>query len=292
MMKIFYLFLTIVLSIDLWACEVHLPERILILSSMGDLQTSYLANECSDSQIRALNSVLNELEGKISRLQLEELLRAKNQNIEIQPSHTQVQQFKNLAREHLLIPKDTHISSAKSELGANYIILNPSDMIQIECSQCLYGSNQALNVKIQKLNGLIDSHTISADFKKMVSAYRVRHFTPAFVEISPEVISKESIESIPHTELFNDLKNLKFYRTNKPLRPGELIKFSDLTAQQLVRAGFKTDVLIENKLIRLQTSGISRSSGSIGQFVEVFHPQKNKKYLGKVIDINKVVVEL
>jgi len=76
------------------------------------------------------------------------------------------------------------------------------------------------------------------------------------------------------------------------MKAGDLLRQSDLNALSLVRAGVKTEVIIENELVKLKTSGISRSNGSLGEFVEVFHPQKNKKYLGKVIDINKVLVEL
>ena len=85
---------------------------------------------------------------------------------------------------------------------------------------------------------------------------------------------------------------LKFYKLNKPLRPGELLRQSDLNPINLVKAGSKTEVIIENELIKLKTYGISRNNGGVGEFVEVFHPQKNKKYQGKVIDLNKVLVEL
>ena len=88
------------------------------------------------------------------------------------------------------------------------------------------------------------------------------------------------------------MDSLKFYKTNKPLRTGEILKLSDLNAINLVRAGLKTDVVLENQMVRIKTQGICRSNGTIGELVEVYHAQKNKKYLGRVVDINKVLVEL
>ena len=133
----------------------------------------------------------------------------------------------------------------------------------------------------------------SADFKKMVKAFRLTSALPSFSSVNDtNILKEEYVETIPHTDLITDVEMLKFYKTNKPLKAGEILKKSDLNAVNLVRAGLKTDVVLENQMVRIKTSGISRGNGTIGELVEVYHPQKNKKYLGKVIDINKVLVEL
>ena len=127
----------------------------------------------------------------------------------------------------------------------------------------------------------------------MVKAYRLTSPLASFSSLNDsDILKEEYIESIPHTDIITDMESLKFYKTNKPIKAGEILKASDLNAINLVRAGLKTDVVLENQMVRIKTQGISRSNGTIGELVEVYHPQKNKKYLGKVIDINKVLVEL
>jgi flagella basal body P-ring formation protein FlgA len=126
----------------------------------------------------------------------------------------------------------------------------------------------------------------------MVKAFRVTAHLPAFSEIPVSSLKQELIEAIPHTDLFSNPEKLKFFKLNKPIRSGEILRQSDLSALSIVKAGMKTEVIIENTLVKLKTTGICRSNGALGDYVEVFHPQKNKKYLGKVIDINKVLVEL
>jgi flagella basal body P-ring formation protein FlgA len=87
-------------------------------------------------------------------------------------------------------------------------------------------------------------------------------------------------------------ETLKFFKTNKPIKPGEILKKSDLNGSLLVKAGSNTEVIIENQLLKLKTTGISRNSGIYGDQVEVLNIQKNKKYVGKIIDINKIQVEI
>jgi flagella basal body P-ring formation protein FlgA len=161
--------------------------------------------------------------------------------------------------------------------------------------------------KIKKINDyyakLLDSYTTSyANYSKQSTSSNINDKQYAETSLKQNVadynsqvinLSQTLINNVNQdTDLITDLETLKFFKTNKPLRTGDIIKRSDLNAINLVKAGLKTDVVLENQMIRIKTQGISRGNGAIGDIVEVFHPQKNKKYQGKVIDINKVLVEL
>jgi hypothetical protein len=274
------------------ACEVHLPQNLVILGESADFSQVIQHTGCSDENIRSVNETLGSVEGKITSFQFVEILKSKNHDVVIQPNMIQVQHLKHLVREQLLIPPGVQLRSSEAVNSPNYLAVAPGDRIDIQCIGCLFGSQQPLNVNVIGFDGSNRSLTVKADFKKMVRAYRVLSFHPAFSEIQSSSLKEEYIESIPHTDLITNLETLKFFKSNKPMKAGELLRQSDLNALSLVRAGVKTEVIIENDLVKLKTSGISRSNGTLGEFVEVFHPQKNKKYLGKVIDINKVLVEL
>src|SRR5690606_23128854 len=118
------------------------------------------------------------------------------------------------------------------------------------------------------------------------------HAQSAFRALKASSLKEDYIEAIPHTDLFQNMGKIHFYQLNKPIKAGEVLKKSDLNPINLVRAGMTTEVFIENSLMKIKTHGISRSNGSLGDLVEVYHPQKRKKYHGKVIDINKVLIEL
>jgi hypothetical protein len=287
------IFLTSLLySVYALACEVHLPHHLLILDESADVTQSFAHTGCSSDTVSEISSTLTSMEGKITSFQLSEMLTARGIEANIQPQRIEVNQVKNLLREQLLLPSGVQLKSSKVINGPSFVALSPGDRIEVTCSGCMFSSQQPININVNGFDGTGRTLTVLADFKKMVKAYKIIGFTPAFSEIKPDQLKEEYVESIPHTDLLTDLDKLHFFRTNKPLKAGQHLKHADLNPVNLVRAGLRTEVIIENSLVRLKTTGISRSNGTFGQLVEVFHPEKNKKYQGKVIDINKVQVEL
>lgn len=272
------------------ACEVHLPQNLVILGETSDFSQVIQQTGCNEETLQLVNKTLSSVEGKMTSFQFAEMM--KTPNVTIQPNFIQVQHLKNLVREQLMIPPGVQLRSSEAVNSPNYIAVAPGDRVEVQCLGCLYGTQQPLNINVIGFDGSNRSMTVKADFKKMVRAYRVLSFHPAFSEIESSSLHEEFVESIPQTDLVTNMETLKFYKINKPLKAGDLLRQADLNAISLVKAGVKTDVIIENELVKLKTSGISRSNGAIGEFVEVFHQQKNKKYYGKVIDINKVLVEL
>jgi len=274
------------------ACEIHLPAHLVVLSDRAQFEKSIHHSECSAETIIKFAEILSSIEGKIPSIQLKRMLKVKNESINIQPAQVQVQHLSHLIREQLALPSGIHLKSTSAINTSEILTLDAGDRIQVECNNCLYGVNQPINVNVVGFDGSHRSLVVEANFRKMVRAYKVQTFHPAFSEISSSSLTEELVEAIPHTDLVTDLSTLKFFKVNKPIKAGSLLRRSDLNALNLVKAGLKTEVIIENSLLKLKTHGVSRSNGSLGDFVEVFHPQKNKKYLGKVIDINKVLVEL
>ena len=273
-------------------CEVNLPHHLVILGDTADYNQTITHKNCDQDILNEVSATLRSVEGKITSAQFSAILKLKNQLVHIQPELIQVQHLKHLIREQLHIPSGIQLRALEAVNTPNYIAVASGDRIEVQCIGCLFGQQQPININIVGFDGSEKSIIVKADFKKMVRAYRVSTFHPAFSELTAESLTEELIEAIPHTDLMTELETLKFYKLNKPVKAGELLRKSDLNAQNLVRAGTQTEVIIENSLLKLKTTGISRSNGTLGQFVEVFHPKKNKKYQGKVIDINKVLVEL
>ena len=280
------------INTSLWACEVELPSHLVILGESVDFKNAIKQHGCTDKDLEEVSKTIGSVEGKITSLHFAEILKSKNVDAVVRPHLLNVQHLKHLVREQLHLPPGIQLRSSEAVNCSNYLTVAPGDRVEVGCVGCLYGSQQPLNLKIVGFDGSNKSYLIKADFKKMVRAYRLIGSQTSFSELTPDKLKEEYVESIPHTDLISDLKNIRFYKLNKPVRAGELLKQSDLNAISLVKAGLTTEVIIENSLVRLKTHGISRSNGSLGELVEVFHPEKKKKYQGKVIDINKVLVEL
>ena len=287
------LLLSLVFVQSAMACEVHLPHLMVVFNHNSNGKSVYRSSNCDSKTLEDLHHIITSTEGRMASYQIKEMMNAKNHEIEITPQSVMIQQLRTLIRDQISLPIGVHVKTTHSINHSGILPLPVGDKVEVSCNSCLFGTQQPIQVMIRGFDGTSQTMWATADFKKLVKAYRLSAPLPSFSTISGGAnLKEEYIESIPHTDLITDVEGLKFYITNKPLKTGELLRKSDLNAVNLVRAGLKTDVVLENQMVRIQTQGISRSNGTIGELVEVFHPQKNKKYQGKVIDIHNVLVEL
>lgn len=287
------LMLTLLFAQSAFACEVLLPYQMVIFSNDLSGKNTYQIKNCESKVTDDLHEIVTGLEGRVASYQLKEMMTARGHELEIGPGSVLIQQFSTLIREQLMLPTGVQVKETRSVNMPGILSVPAGDRIEISCTGCLYGIQQPINVTILGFDGSKRSIFASADFKKMVKAFRLTGPLASFSTVTEaSMLKEEYVESIPHTDLITDIEQLKFYKTNKPLKTGDILRKSDLNAINLVKAGLKTDVVLENQMVRIKTQGISRGNGTIGELVEVYHPQKNKKYQGKVIDINKVLVEL
>jgi flagella basal body P-ring formation protein FlgA len=242
--------------------------------------------------LNAINETLNSIEGSVTSFHIQDLLKQKAVKARIHPALIKLQHVGSLIREEIKLPTGTQLQNIEIPNGPDFISYSAGDKIVIKCNDCSFGTRQPLAIQKQGADGNTSETQVVAILKKFVKAYRVSSFHPAFAPIETSSLKEEFVEAVPYTELVEDISTLKFFRTNKPIRSGEILRSADLKAENLVRAGARTEVLIENEMLRLKTTGLSRSNGAWGEFVEVFHQERNKKYQGKVIDLNKVLVEL
>lgn len=288
----FILSLLIILSSVALACEITLPHRLMVVGQTGHCGSSVKFKDCADEIVRDLSEVLTGLEGRVSSKSLVRMMSLRGHEIALVPASIQIQQLSTFMREELPLPQGVHVKRVSGINTPDLISLAPGDKINVRCPSCLYGSQQVINILIEGFDGSNKEITASADFRKMVRAFRVNASLASFSNITENDLQEEYTDSVPYTDLLTDTAALRFYKTNKFIKAGELLRFADLNAVNLVKAGLKTEVILENTLVKIKTHGISRSNGAIGDLVEVYHPQKNKKYQGKVIDSNKVLVEL
>ncbi len=275
-----------------FACEVSMPQRLVVLSDEISGQSPLNFQNCSTEAMDDFHRTLIGMEGKISAEQMSEILSGKGHLVQLNQTMIQVQHLKSFIRDQLIVPAGVHVKTTHSVNNSNFMTLAPGDQLQISCSSCLWGTRQPLNVSISGFDGTRKDFIAIADFGRMVRAFRLIKPMNSFSDVTVYDIKEEFTEAVPHTDYISEVQNLKYYKTNKPIKSGEFLKVADLNALNIVRAGLKTEVILESAMIRIKTSGISRGNGAFGDFVEVYHPQKNKKYQGKVIDNNKVLVEL
>ena len=210
--KLLIVFFFIVCSAFADACEVYLPGHMVILGQTSSFEQSIKQTECSAEAMQEINNTINSVEGKISSFQFAEILKSKSHDVIVQPAMIQVQHLRHLVREQIMMPAGIQMRSSEAVNAQNYLVLSPGDRIQVHCLGCLFGSQQTLNVKVLGFDGTDKALSVKADFKKMVKAYRVVGFHPAFSPITATSLKEEFVESIPHTDLLTNLETLHFFK--------------------------------------------------------------------------------
>ena len=294
-MKLILVAIAIVCSLDLFACHIELPERILIVETKNTDVSYQKAETCTNEEQLKLHEILMSTDGKITAQQMMRMVQIQaDMAISVSPHLIQIDHLSNLARQQLPLPQSVFVKEIRSAIGmkALYPIKN-GDEISLQCQDCVYGLNQKLLLTHNPFIGDRVQHLLTINFGKLTKAYKLTQPLNGFTELkNPSFYQEDYIEVVPHTELAQNGDTLKFFKTNKPLKAGDYLKMADLVPMNLVRAGDKTELIFESAQISIKTDGIARNNGGHGDMVEIFIPAKNKKYLGKVVGDHKVVVEL
>ena len=88
------------------------------------------------------------------------------------------------------------------------------------------------------------------------------------------------------------LDNITFYKANRTILQGSAVSNLDLQAVNLINYGTPVNVTLKNQNINLQRTAMPNRSAQFGEIIELKNPNNNKIIAGKVVDYNKVVIEL
>jgi len=210
-----------------------------------------------------------------------------DQNISLSPATIVVKSLQALVDENFT-SKSLIIGKVTSLYGKSSLTLNDSDKISFDCNNC--GSTGMKNIKFSINN---KARWITAEFLIKTKAYKAKS---GLSTMTPILIAKDFVEvnisDKGYIKYFNDIKNVRFYRLNKYLRKGDLIKAHDMSPKTLIKYGQRVSIAVKSGLINVKTIGMAKKSGKIGDFIEIQNLKTKKIILGKIVDFNKVMVEL
>jgi len=83
---------------------------------------------------------------------------------------------------------------------------------------------------------------------------------------------------------------LPFYKLNRSLREGEILKKSFLIKKNLVNYGTPTKIIYKKGNLVLKSMGIPLGTGRLGDFVKLKNPKNKKEIYGQVNGLNSVLV--
>jgi flagella basal body P-ring formation protein FlgA len=297
-MKMFGLILFLV-SISAFAdeCSIELFSKVYRLDQNQSLQTKDIirASTCSEEVAGRINSLVSNSQGTVGTdFLIRELEKDfPEKHINFTNKKMSLLDLNSTMKEQLLPGTNLYFNQSRSLNNISSLGLVEGETLQAVCDACQSFGEK--NVKINVINVTNNSsRTLWFASKimaklKVVKAKRSISFQQKSLDANDFFID-EVLTMIPDNAL-TTLDNIQFYKANRTLLQGSVVSNMDLQAVNLINFGTPATVLLKSNNISLQKSAMPARSARFGDIVELRGPN-NKMIAGKVIDYNKVVIEL
>lgn len=289
-MKLKFVFLFSVIYNTVWAnadtgCSITSYAQIVKVNNIIDDSIIKKSN-CSDETNKHFINLVQNASGKLNTTYFKHYFSQElNTTVQIEPTQVFVSSIKNIIENQY---KNFIIKKVDSLFGQGSFNLEKQQNIKLSCSQC--NSTGEKNIKV-----MFGSKTywINASLLKPVEVLKLQaNLNPILPILQKEDFKREVVPSKTHHKYFTDLKNIQYYRLNRPLSKGAILKVSDLRPKMLIKYGQKVKIYLKSKTVQIRSTAIARKSGKFGDFIELINPKTKKTMLGKITGFNKAMVEL
>jgi flagella basal body P-ring formation protein FlgA len=275
------------------ACDISGPKLILWdKNKMRSLpMSSFSFKDCSKKAIKKIESFTSDFEGTLTSriIQIEAGVKVNVLNA------IQISTLESFLNDRVEKNKDWRfIKTGFVGTNSATFIIKENQSINVNCSLCKNTGNK--NIKIELRD------PISGEYKALWAKADLAAKTKALVclenlnvnnqPLSPRQFKETVTYSTRPDQFFTSESQTIFYKLNKPKVKGEPIRFQDLTPVNLVKMGNPVTVILRNESLFLEGTAIPGQSGKLGERIRLKNTRTQKTIVGKVIDFNKVEVEL
>lgn len=302
MKKIFPFILLIIslnsLAAETSSCAVQLFSKVYRLENNQTLGSSDIVqtSDCDAAVLSKMSQIVSNSNGTIGAdfLKREIAKDYPTLTVEISPRKTALLELNSTMRDQLTSGTNLYFLDTKSLNGLHTLGLVEGEQLKINCESCTTFGEK--NLKIDISNPLASSsRTLWFTSKimakiKVFKARRSLSFQQKHLDVND--FYADEIYSMTPDNIVTSLDNISFYKTNKTIIQGAVVSNLDLQPVNLVSFGTPVSVLLKNQNINLSRKAIPNRSAMFGETIELKNPTNNKIIAGKVIDYNKVVIEL
>ncbi|CBW28096.1 hypothetical protein BMS_3353 [Halobacteriovorax marinus SJ] len=297
MTKYLTLFLFLI-SFSAWSnpCQIDIHPKNYLLSNSTTLLSKSLIKKstCSKATETEFIRFLIDTKGNTSGKQISRVFSSLvNEKVTIKPDRISVYKLEDYLTERLSFSKSWFIREIKTPSKLSAITLDSSENLSIDCPNCNYPGNKSIRVIVSNsMSGANKYHMLNAKLQ-----IKTRALVPkGIIKIDNQPLSKqmfreEEVYTDNPSSLFTNINTLNFYKVNKSI-DDRAVLINDLVPVSLVKAGIPTKVILDNGIISLKSVATPLRSARFGETVQLRSSKGNKIIVGKVIDYNKVSVEL
>ncbi len=283
MIKSLVLFTTFIISANAYAtqCSFNVADKVYRLANSP---IPYEVTGCNRSQIEILEEILSSAKGNLNLQYSREF---RDNEIVINNKQSVVVNLDEVIKTQFSIPNDWKVS-IKTKKTPKSITTDAMSSIELTCNNC-----QKLGERKVKLtyNETIKWLDIVVQ-KPVVAVVAKNEINLSYNSIEADNVEKKTIYTTDDKAVFKNIDEVSFYKSNKVISPGEVVKKRDLSPINLVTFGIPVKVILDNNGIKLTGTATPLSTGKLKDFIKVKNTKTNKVFTAKIIGLNEVKVEL
>lgn len=270
------------------ACNVVSYPEIIKLNKRLD-SSIIQSSDCPQAIQENFMDFVSSATGNLNAKHLSHIFKTEYQTeVTFKPHYISVKSVEDKISTLLNLGEDAIISKVTSLHNKASIQLSGSDKIKANCNNCESAGQKNIKLYVNNSPIWLSGHV----FMKRTGFILNQELNPFQEKLNNQHFTKKTFFDDGKKHLFQDISQINFYKTNKRLQKGKVLKTTDLSPLTLIRPGQKIKVILKGKNISLKSSAYSRAQGKIGDFIEVYNTKTNKKVTAQVVDFNTVMVQL
>lgn len=285
------------LSLSASECEIELFTKVYRLQKDQPLVARDVvrASTCSPEISNKLSALISNSEGTLGTDFLKSELKRDFSDVTINflTKKLSLLDFNESIKDQLLPGTNLFFTQARSLNGISSLGLVEGEQMRAVCDSCQSFGEK--NVKIDIANVISNSNRTLWFSSKIMAKVKVvkakRSISFQQKALSSEDFFYDEVLTMNPDNALTTLDNIHFYKSNKTILQNAVVSNLDLQAVNLVNYGTPVNVTLLNNNIALQKMAMPVRSARFGETIELRGPN-NKNIAGKVVDYNKVVIEL
>ena len=273
-------------------CHIKSSSRIVIVDSkkisFNDIAS---AENCSNNTKIRFLELISSASGTLRSDMVKNDFREK---VRITPRTIQINTMADILGNRFETYDKWIWTNIKFVSGKSAIRLSRNEKVEFNCDFCKSLGEKSINmIVVDPIKSSNHTEWFNASLKvEAVALVSNVDLQVGQEELTPSAFVKKKVLTTKPENFFTNSNKLVFYKLTRPLQKGDSLKFNYLTPANLVRQGRAATIVLNNSSMSLSGKAMPLANGKIGELIQLRNPKSKKVMIGKVIDFNKVVIEL
>lgn len=263
--------------------KIYYAQKAMVKANDLSLDT-----DCPDEILAQVSKELLDVSGTIPSSYIEE----KIPGVTLSPNRLTIDSLENLIRAKLALDESVVIDQVRGT-GKNIFLLASNEQLNFSPPNQILGQTTIAVEKIDALNPGQQKFWLSVIFKNKVMALVAKQgLDRANGALKPEWFKRQEIVTEYPDRVFVQFDRINHFSLNRSIAPGHILLRAEARELPLVTYGVPASVLIEGKGIQLNGMALPMKTANFGDYIQLKNPRSQKTISAKVVDYNKVQIQL